>query len=84
MGYSLYDDLIDYSFDSVFDNDERMNMVFTEIKRIHALGSNYIIDWYKNNVEKIKSNRDVFFNYETLDSMILKTIDELKECRTLL
>jgi hypothetical protein len=84
LGYSLYDDLIDYSFDSVFDNDERMNMVFTEIKRIHALGSNYIIDWYKNNVEKIKSNRDVFFNYETLDSMILKTIDELKECRTLL
>jgi hypothetical protein len=83
LGYSLYDDLIDYSFDSVFDNDERMNAVFSEIKRIHSLGSNYIIDWYKNNVDKIKSNRDVFFNYETLNSMILKTLNELKEWRTL-
>ena len=83
LGYSLYDDLIDYSFDSVFNNDERMNAVFSEIKRIHSLGSNYIIDWYKNNVDKIKSNRDVFFNYETLNSMILKTLNELKEWRTL-
>lgn len=83
LGYSLYDDLIDYSFDKVFDNDERMNMVFSEIKRIHSLGSDYIMNWYKSNVDKIKSNRDVFFNYETLNTMILKTLNELKEWRTL-
>lgn len=90
LGYSLYEDLIDYSFDSIYDNDERLNAVFVEIKRIHSLGKDYIMNWYKNNVDKIKSNRDVFFNYKSLNDMILKTLNELdevkeiKECRTII
>jgi hypothetical protein len=76
-GFTLYNDLIDYSFDKISDNDERLNQVLIELKRIHSLGEVYITDWYKNNIEKIKENQRVFFTYG-YKNIINDTIRDLK------
>jgi hypothetical protein len=76
-GFTLYNDLIDYSFDNISDNDERLNQALIELKRIHSLGEKYIIEWYKNNIEKIKENQRVFFTYG-YNNLINDTIRDLK------
>jgi len=76
-GFTLYNDLIDYSFDEISDNEERLNRVLIELKRIHALGEEYIIEWYKNNTEKIAENQRVFFTYG-YKNLINDTIRDLK------
>lgn len=63
FGFKLYDDLIDYSFDSVYDNNERLDKCLSEIKRIYNLGSDYILKWYKNNIDKIEYNKKLFMSY---------------------
>jgi len=76
-GFTLYNDLIDYSFDKISNNEERLNQALIELKRIHSLGSDYIEDWYKNNVEKIAENQRVFFTYD-INNLINETIRDLK------
>ena len=76
-GFTLYNDLIDYSFDKISDNDERLNQALIELKRIHSLGEGYITDWYKNNIEKIQENQRVFFTY-SFKNLINDTIRDLK------
>lgn len=76
-GFTLYNDLIDYSFDKISDNDERLNQALIELKRIHALGEDHITEWYKNNIEKIKENQRVFFTYG-YKNIINDTIRDLK------
>lgn len=76
-GFTLYNDLIDYSFDKISDNDERLNQALIELKRIHLLGEDYLTDWYKNNIEKIKENQRVFFTYSE-KGLINDTIRDLK------
>jgi len=76
-GFTLYNDLIDYSFDKISDNDERLNQALIELKRIHSLGEVYITNWYKNNIEKIKENQRVFFTYGW-KNIINDTIRDLK------
>jgi GDP-L-fucose synthase len=77
FGFKLYDTLIDYSFDSVYDDTERLNTAFNEIKRIHALGEDYIINWYKDNIDIIEHNRDLFLSYNN-QNILEKTINDLK------
>lgn len=77
FGFKLYDNLIDYSFDSIYDDTERLNATLKEIKRIYNLGEEYIINWYKNNIETIEYNRDVFLSYSK-NNMLEKTINNLK------
>lgn len=76
-GFTLYNDLIDYSFDKISDNDERLNQVLIELKRIYSLGEEHITEWYKNNIEKIKENQRVFFTYSN-KNLINDTIRDLK------
>ena len=76
-GFTLYNDLIDYSFDKISDNDERLNQALIELKRIHSLGESHITEWYKNNIEKIKENQRVFFTYD-INNLINDTIRDLK------
>jgi hypothetical protein len=76
-GFTLYDDLIDYSFDKISDNEERLNQALIEIKRIHSLGEDHITEWYKTNIEKIKENQRVFFTYGW-KNLINDTIRDLK------
>ena len=78
FGFELYDDLIDYSFDEIKDNDKRLNAVFKEIKRIKNLGEKHLIDWYFKNKEKIEKNKTTLFTY-SYNKMVDEVILELKE-----
>jgi hypothetical protein len=77
LGFYLYDDLIDYTFDSILDDDERLDTVFKEIKRIYKLGDTYIMNWYKKNELKIKKNQEIFFQH-SCTHIFLDIFDELK------
>ncbi len=78
LGFYPYDDLIDYKFDSIIDNHSRLNAVLNEIKKIHSFGKDYIIRWYMKNLQKIKKNKERFFEF-SFAKMIDDTIQELKE-----
>ena len=77
FGFKLYDNLIDYSFDSIYDDTERLNGALEEIKRIYNLGEEYILNWYKNNIETIEYNKDIFLSYSK-SNMLKKTLNNLK------
>jgi hypothetical protein len=76
-GFTLYNDLIDYSFDEISNNEERLNQALIELKRIHSLGEEYMTNWYKNNLEKIAENQRVFFTH-SMKNLINETIRDLK------
>lgn len=76
LGFELYDELIDYSFDSVPDNQKRLNDALGQIRKIHTLGPDTMINFYKNNFEKIKKNKEKFFEY-SFSKMIDDTIKDL-------
>jgi len=83
LGFELYDDLIDYSFDMIYDSTKRFDSVLKEIKRIHSLGKDYILEWYRKNIDKIKRNQKVFFSYSDR-YMIREVIKELKMKKVLI
>ena len=76
-GFQLYDDLIDYSFDDIQNNVDRFIACTNEIKRIHSLGEGYIMEWYKNNIDKIEYNKKLFLDYSKTN-LIEETIKDLK------
>ena len=76
LGFEQYDDIIDYSFDSIENRDERLNAAFKEIKKIYSIGRDGMIEWYRNNIDKINANREKFFTY-SFSTMIDDTIKEL-------
>lgn len=76
-GFQIYDDLIDYSFDTIQDNVDRFVACTNEIKRIHSLGEEYIMEWYKKNVNKIEYNKNLFLEYSKIN-LIGETIKDLK------
>ena len=78
LGFEPYNDLVDYSFDSIMDNDNRLNTVLKEIRKIYSKGEENIIKWYGNNIEKIKKNKEKFFEY-SFTKMIDETIEDLKK-----
>lgn len=83
LGFELYDDLIDYSFDMIYDSTKRFDAVLKEIKRIHSLGKDYILEWYRKNIDKIKRNQKVFFSYSDR-YMVREVIKELKMKKVLI
>ncbi len=78
LGFEQYNDLFDYGFDSIMDNDNRLNAALEQVKRVYTLGANGIKNWYRNNIEKIKKNKERFFEF-SFSKMIDETIEELKE-----
>lgn len=82
FGFELYDDLIDYSFDSVYDNNERLDKCLIEIKRIYSLGADYILEWYKNNIDKIEYNKKQFMSYGKSHAPNKITNEIIKEMKT--
>jgi len=78
LGFELYEDLIDYSFDSIEDDGKRLNEALKQIRRIYNMGSDGIIDWYKKNVDKLEQNKSRFFEY-SFSEMMESTIFNLKD-----
>jgi GDP-L-fucose synthase len=83
FGFELYDDLIDYSFDSIYDNLERFDAVTKEIKRIHELGDGWILFWYKQNIEKIRNNSKILLDYSN-NNLIKKCLNKIKMKKVLI
>lgn len=83
LGFELYEDLIDYSFDDVWDNRIRFNMICKEIKKIHSMGEDGLKEWYIKNIDKIKRNRDLFLKFSEKD-LIKETLNELKMKKVLI
>ena len=78
LGFELYEDLIDYSFDSIDNSEIRLNSALKEVKRIYNIGESGILEWYKKNIDKIEYNKSKFFEYKFSD-MIKETILDLKK-----
>jgi hypothetical protein len=78
LGFEQYSDLFDYGFDSIMDNHNRLNAALEQVKRVYTLGANRIKIWYRDNIEKIKKNKERFFEF-SFSKMIDETIEELKE-----
>lgn len=76
MGFAQYNDIIDYSFDSIEDNGDRLNEALKQVRRIYSMGRETMIDWYKNNIDKISHNRERFFEF-SFSKMIDDTIKDL-------
>jgi GDP-L-fucose synthase len=83
FGFELYDDLIDYSFDSIYNNLERFDAVTKEIKRIHELGDGWILFWYKQNIEKIRNNSKILLDYSN-NNLIKKCLNKIKMKKVLI
>jgi hypothetical protein len=81
LGFNLYEDLIDYSFDSIENNGERLSQGLKQIRRMHELGKDGIMNWYRNNIEKIEENKSKLFTY-CFSKMIDESILILKESFT--
>ena len=78
LGFELYEDLIDYSFDSINNSEVRLNSALKEVKRIYNIGESGILEWYKKNIDKIEHNKSKFFEYKFSD-MVKETILDLKK-----
>ncbi len=78
LGFEPYNDLFNYGFDSIMDNHCRLNAALVQIKTVYDKGESFINKWYRDNIEKIKKNKERFFEF-SFSKMIDETIEELKE-----
>lgn len=60
-GFDLFDDIIDHSYDHIFDDKKRMDAVVAEIKRINQNKESFK-DYYIKNKDRFLKNREIYFN----------------------
>jgi len=77
LGFVLYDDLIDYSFDNIEDNDLRFIGFTQEVQRLID-NKDTIIEWYKNNTDKLIYNYNHLLNNFGGDVENKKNIEYIK------
>ena len=61
--FDLFEDIIDYSYDSIENNRDRLFAFANEIKRIND-NKEFFIDFYKNNKERFIKNHKILANYK--------------------
>lgn len=61
-------DFIDYSYDSIYDDDERYGVYISEVERLITLPITAWIDHWDNNLDLLKYNQDLFYarDYDTV------------------
>ena len=57
--FDMFDDIIDHSYDTEFDDKKRLNLIVDEIGRL-IKNKDSIKEFYKNNINRIKKNREIF------------------------
>lgn len=57
-GFDVFDDIIDHSYDSIKNPNERLNKIVDEIVRLNT-NKNFIIDFYANNTERLENNKKI-------------------------
>mgnify|MGYP003643810315 FL=1 len=78
LGFELYDEIFDYSFDTIKDDDERLVGYYNELKRISEIPIEELRKKILSIEDKILRNRNHAWNCD------LKTISPFKEYPTLL
>jgi len=58
----LFDDFINHDYDKETDDTKRLNMIALECLRLSKL-ENEIIDFYKNNIDRFKKNRETLIRF---------------------
>lgn len=72
LGFELYDEIFDYSFDTIKDTGERMDAYFNEIKRISEISIEELQNKILNVEDKILRNRNHAWHCDVLTHPILK------------
>lgn len=63
MGFKLFDNLFDYSFDSIDDQWDRFEGIIKNIKRYKDMSANELTKLYSENEHIIRHNREVALDY---------------------
>jgi len=72
LGFELYDEIFDYSFDTIKNTDERLDAYFNEIKRISEIPIEELQNKILNVEDKILRNRNHAWHCDVLTLPILK------------
>lgn len=70
MGFKLYDEIFDYTFDSVINLEERFDLFHKELERVLTTDINILLDKVKSLKEKILYNRNLAITIDTTDPII--------------
>jgi hypothetical protein len=62
-GFDLFEDVINYEYDAIRDNRERMFAYVKEAQRLHE-NKEAIVDFYRNNRERFIKNQEIVSNYK--------------------
>ena len=81
LGYKLYDDWFDLSFDLEKDHHRRHKLLLDSIRKlVHNLKNknrNEVIDWRFKNKEVLEYNKNKLLSYKLENSQLMKTVEEL-------
>lgn len=61
-GFDVFDDIIDHSYDKIWDTRERFFAIVKEIQRLHSI-KDQIIEFYSNSKARLEHNNQVIKNY---------------------
>ncbi len=74
-GFDFFEDVIDYSYDSIKNNRDRLFAFANEIKRVHE-NKKFFIEFYKNNEDRFIKNHNILFEYENdIDCEFFKNLN---------
>jgi hypothetical protein len=63
LGFKLYEDWFDLSFDTEPDTEKRLNLLLTEVNRVcNELDNTDILQWQKKNATVLEHNRNLILN----------------------
>lgn len=79
MGFLLYDELFDYSFDSVEDTDKRMEMIAENVNRYKNHSNTELMMLRKQVEHKLRHNRKqaLYYTYEGVPKEMLDVVDKI-------
>jgi len=75
IGFKTFHPFINENYDTIYDDRERMDFIYEEIKRINSLSIEEIHDWYYSIKEILIHNRNLLFTFA--DKKIEKEIEFL-------
>lgn len=82
--FDFFDDLINHSYDTIIDNDERFFAVMEEIKRLHS-EKDRVIEFYIKNEHRFKKNREIIdrlYDYSPVSKYFIKLTKNISKKET--
>lgn len=68
IGFDVFDDVIDHSYDNILDDRERIKAVISEIDRLNSLD---LFEIYSRSSKRLAANKEFFFSRQFLDKIVL-------------